>query len=752
MTVIGWGQIALTLSLVFLAAVPLGGYVGAVMQGARSALSPVLGPVERGLYALCGVDPARGMSWRGYAAALLVPNALHFLLLYAILRLQFYLPFNPQGFSGMSPRLAFNTGISFVTNINWQAYAGETTLSHGAQMLGLTVHNLLSAATGIAAACAVSRAFAAGGLRTLGNFWADLTPATLYTLLPLSLVVAALLLAMGVPQTLAGSLDATTLEGAKQTIALGPVAFQEAIKLLGTNGGGFFNATSAHPFENPTALSNLLENWSFLLLPFSMAVAFGHIVGDRRQDFVLMWATGALLATFAGLAYAAEAAGNPLLHALGVDALAGNMEGKEVRFGVAASALFAAGTTATSTGAVIAMRDSFTPLGGFVLLLLMQLGEVVPGSVGSGLYGILVFALLAVFVAGLNAVSLDLGHGQQRQRVRRHLRRHEPVGLRAGISHAAGAVRFPGAGAGHRGQPGGKPKLPPSAGTFPTHGPLFVGLLMGVILILGGLQFLPTLSLGPLAEHFAMLAGKTFQETLGMAQTADTIALFDGAIIARAARDAFQAQSSPADPQPRHLRDRSGGSAGDGAGGSQWRDRAALDVRRLHRRLAVADGAVRHVCRGRGGGSGPGARRQPAPRPQRRHGQAAGQRRRPQPQHAPPASALRVGNLVLVEAGDLTPSDGEIIEGVASVNESAVTGESAPVIREAGGDRSAVTGSTQVISDWLVVRITANPGSTFLDRMIGLVEGASRRKAPNEIALDILLAGGPGARGPWTRC
>jgi K+-transporting ATPase ATPase A chain len=569
MTLIGWVQFALTLTLIFLAAVPLGGYVAAAMQGARNPLSPILGPVERGLYALCGVDPARGMGWRGYAVALLMLNALHFLLLYAILRLQFYLPFNPQGFSGLSPRLALNTAMSFVTNTNWQAYAGETALSHGAQMFGLTVHNFLSAATGIAAACAVSRAFVAGGVRTLGNLWADVTRATLYILLPLALVVAALLLAMGVPETLAPSVDATTLEGAKQTISLGPVAFQEAIKLLGTNGGGFFNANSAHPFENPTALSNMLENWSFLLLPFSLAVAFGHIVGDKRQGFALLWVMGSLLTVFAGLHYAAESAGNPLLTALGVDPTFGNMEGKEVRFGLAATSLFASGTTATSTGAVIAMHDSFTPLGGFINLFLMQLGEIVPGGVGSGLYGILVFALLAVFVAGLMVGRTPeyLGKKVQAREVKLamlavlilplsilsgtaislvtesgtgSLSNAGPHGLSqmlyawtsatanngsafAGISADTNLLDYglalamllgrfaflvPVLAIG--GSLAAKPKLPPSAGTFPTHGPLFVGLLIGVILILGGLQFLPSLSLGPLAEHFSMLAGKTF--------------------------------------------------------------------------------------------------------------------------------------------------------------------------------------------------------------------------------------------------
>ena len=563
MSMIGWAQIALTLSLVFLAAVPLGRYVAAVMQRGTS------GAVERGFYALCGIDPARGMSWRGYAVALLVLNAVHFLLLYAMLRLQFYLPFNPQGFAGMSPRLAFNTAISFVTNTNWQAYAGESALSHGSKMFGLTVHNFVSAATGIAAACAVSRAFASGGLQTLGNFWTDVTRATLYILLPLTLIVTVLLMIMGVPQTLAASVDATTLEGAKQTIALGPVAFQEAIKLIGTNGGGFFNANSAHPFENPTALSNLLENWSLLVVPFAMAVAFGYIVGDRRQGFALMWVMGLLLATMAGLIYAAEAAGNPLLQAVGLDQLMGNMEGKELRFGVAASSIFAAGTTATSTGAVIAMHDSFMPLGGFITLFLMQLGEVVPGGVGSGLYGIIVFALLAVFVAGLMVGRTPeyLGKKVQAREIKLamlavlilplcilggtavslvtesgvgSLSNAGPHGLSQMLyawtsATANNGSAFAGLSADTplldyglaiamllgrfaflvpvlaiAGSLAAKPKLPPSAGTFPTDGGLFVGLLIGVILILGGLQFLPALSLGPLAEHFAMLAGKTY--------------------------------------------------------------------------------------------------------------------------------------------------------------------------------------------------------------------------------------------------
>ena len=567
MTLIGWVQIALVFLLVLLAAIPLGGYIARVVGGQRTALSPVLGPVERGFFFLSGVDPARGMGWLTYAIALLVLQAVHFLLLYAVLRLQYYLPFNPQGFSGMSPQLALNTAMSFVTNTNWQAYAGETTLSHGAQMFGLTVHNFLSAATGIAAAVAVARAFSAGNLRTLGNFWADLVRITLYVLLPISIVMTVVFIAEGMPQTLAASAEATTLEGAKQVIALGPVAFQEAIKILGTNGGGFFNANSAHPFENPTALTNLVQNWALLVIPFAMASAFGSIVGARRQGYALMATMAILLFFFVGCLYTAESSGNPLLHALGVPG--GNMEGKEVRFGVAASSVFAGGTTATSTGAVIAMHDSFTPLGGAVTLFLMQLGEIIPGGVGSGLYGIIVFALLAVFVAGLmvgrtpeylgkkvqareiklamlavlilpfsilsgTAVSLVLPSGLAA------LANAGPHGLSEMLyawtsATANNGSAFAGLSAdiplldyglavamllgrfaflvpvlAIAGSLAAKPKLPPSAGTFPTDTPLFVGLLIGVILILGGLQFLPALSLGPLAEHFAMLAGKTF--------------------------------------------------------------------------------------------------------------------------------------------------------------------------------------------------------------------------------------------------
>jgi K+-transporting ATPase ATPase A chain len=459
--------------------------------------------------------------------------------------------------------------MSFVTNTNWQAYGGETTLSYGSQMLGLTVHNFLSAATGIAAAAALVRAFAAGGLKELGNFWVDLTRITLYLLLPLAIVVGIVLVALGVPMTLSDYASATTLEGAKQTIAVGPVAFQEAIKLLGTNGGGFFNANSAHPFENPSAWSNILEIWALVAISFSLPITFGRIVGDIRQGWALFAVMAVFAVGFLVICYGAEAGGNPLLTALGVDPSLGNMEGKEVRFGTAMSILFAVLTTGTSCGAVNAMHDSFMPLAGLVPLFQMQLGEVTPGGVGSGLYGIIVFALISVFVAGLMVGRTPeyLGKKIQAKEVKlamlsvlilcfsilggtaisivlpvatASLNNAGPHGLSEmlyaytsatgnngsafaglsadtpwlditlGIAMLLGRFAYLVPVLAIAGSLAAKPKLPESAGTFPTHGPLFIGLMVGVILIMGGLQFMPALSLGPIAEHFALLAGHTF--------------------------------------------------------------------------------------------------------------------------------------------------------------------------------------------------------------------------------------------------
>jgi K+-transporting ATPase ATPase A chain len=562
-------QIAITLLLVFAAAVPLGGYVLRVMEGERVALSRAGAPVERLFYRLSGVDPAREQSWFVYTMSMLAFSLVGFLSLYALQRLQNVLPLNPRGFDAVAPDLAFNTSLSFITNTNWQNYSGETTMSHLTQMLGLTVHNFLSAATGLAMAFALTRGFSRATSPTVGNFWVDMTRATLYILLPLAVVVALALVALGAPQTLTGALEATTLEGAKQVISIGPVASQEAIKELGTNGGGFFNANSAHPFENPNAFSNMLEIWAILVVPFATAFAFGRAVGDERQGRAIVVAMSIVLGVGILVAYWAEAAGNPLLTELGVDPTAGNMEGKETRFGVAMSAFFAAATTGTSTGAVNAMHDSMTPLGGLVPLFNMLLGCISPGGVGAGLYGFLIIVVIAVFVAGLMVGRTPeyLGKKIEAREMKLamlavliypltvlgfsaasvllktaldSLGNAGPHGLSEILYAFASTTANNGSAFGGlsgntlwfnttlglamflgrfaymlpvlalAGSFAGKKKAPPSAGTFPTHGPLFIGLLLGVIVILYLLQYFPALALGPIVEHFLMLAGKTF--------------------------------------------------------------------------------------------------------------------------------------------------------------------------------------------------------------------------------------------------
>src|SRR5271165_3345733 len=400
MTLVGWAQIALVLALVIGCAIPLSTFIADVYAGGRTFLSPVIGPVERGFYCLAGVDPAREQDWFTYTIAMLVFSIAGFLSLYAIQRLQNFLPLNPRGFDAVPPDLAFNTSDSFITNTNWQNYGGETTMSHLTQMLGLTVHNFVSAATGLAMAFALVRGFVRSSAQTVGNFWVDMTRVTLYILVPIAFVGAFVLVALGVPQTLAGAVDATTLEGAKQTISIGPVASQEIIKELGTNGGGFFNANSSHPFENPNAWTNMVEIWALLLIATASVLAFGRAVGDMRQGRAILAAMAIFLIVGVGVAYWSETAGNPLLTALGVDPSAGNVEGKEVRFGQAMSVLYATGTSGTSTGAVNTMHDSLTPLGGLVPMFNLLAGCIWPGGVGAGLYGFLVVAIIAVFIAG----------------------------------------------------------------------------------------------------------------------------------------------------------------------------------------------------------------------------------------------------------------------------------------------------------------------------------------------------------------
>ncbi|MEQ1669308.1 MAG: potassium-transporting ATPase subunit KdpA [Hyphomicrobium sp.] len=569
MTFFGWLQIALVLALVLVTAWPFGLYMARVFQGERTALSTVVRPVETFFYRAAGIKRETEQSWLTYALSMLAFNAAGFVLLYAILRLQYYLPINPQGFAGVPPDLAFNTAVSFVTNTNWQSYAGETAMSHFVQMAGFTVQNFISAATGIALALAVSRGFARSGAAALGNFWVDLVRSTLYVLLPLSIVVALMFAVLGVPQTLSGSIVATTLEGVNQSIALGPVASQEAIKQLGTNGGGFFNVNAAHPFENPSAWSNVLSIWSMLLVSAALTFTFGRMVGNARQGYALLVVMGLYLITATAIVYWSETQGNPLLTSAGVDAAAGNLEGKELRFGHALTALYVVATTGLSCGAVNAMHDSLTPLGGLVPMFMIQLGEILPGGAGSGLYGMLVMAIVTVFVAGLMVGRTPeyLGKKIEAREMKlvmlallvlpftilgftaatvmmptalESLANTGPHGLSEilyAYSSAAGnnGSAFAGLNANTpwfnttlgiamlfgrfayvipvlavAGAVAAKRKAVASSGTFPTDGALFIGLLAGVILILGGLQYFPALALGPIVEHFLMHSGKTF--------------------------------------------------------------------------------------------------------------------------------------------------------------------------------------------------------------------------------------------------
>lgn len=569
MTIVGWLQISLLFVAVLMVVKPLGLYMAKVFSGERTWLSPVFSPIERGLYAAAGVDMKKEQGWLGYTLSMLVFSIASFLALYAILRLQAFLPFNPQGFANVPPDLAFNTAVSFVTNTNWQNYAGESTMSNFSQMAGLTVQNFLSAAVGMALAIAFTRAFVRSQASTLGNFWVDMTRATLYVLLPLAVVVALAFVAMGLPQTMDASVTATTLEGSQQVISLGPVASQEAIKQLGTNGGGFFNANAAHPFENPTAFANYLNIFAMLSISAAFIYTFGQMVGSRRQGWVLLSAMAVLLIAGVATVYWAESAGNPILTSIGVDAAQGNMEGKEVRFGQAMTALYAAVTTGLSDGGVNGMHGSFTGLGGLAPMFLIQLGEVLPGGVGSGLYGMIVFALLSVFVAGLMVGRTPefLGKKIEGREMKyamlavlilptvilgftaisailpsavASIGTAGPHGLSEilyaftsaagnngsafgglsgnttwynttlGISMLLGRFAYVVPVMAIAGSLAAKVRVPASSGTFPTDGPLFVGLLIGIILILGGLQFFPALALGPIVEHFAMLAGQTF--------------------------------------------------------------------------------------------------------------------------------------------------------------------------------------------------------------------------------------------------
>jgi potassium-transporting ATPase potassium-binding subunit len=567
MTIIGWIQILLYCAIIVALTPVLGGYMTRVFNGQRTFMTPVLRPVELALYRAAGIDEKREQSWLAYTVGMLLFHVGGFAILYGLMRCQASLPFNPADQSAVAPDLTFNTAISFITNTNWQNYGGEGTMSYLTQMLGLTHQNYLSAATGIALAVALIRGFARHSVQTIGNFWVDITRCTLYVLMPICIVATLFLVWQGMPQTLGPYVDATTLEGAKQTIAVGPVASQVAIKMLGTNGGGFFNANAAHPFENPTALSNYLQIILIFALGAGLTNVFGRMVGNQRQGWAILAVMGVLFMAGVALTYWAETHGNDIVNAMGLTG--GNMEGKEVRFGIVASALFAVITTDASCGAVNAMHDSFTALGGMVPLINMQLGEIIVGGVGAGMYGMLLFVIIAIFVAGLMVGRTPeyVGKKIEAKEVKMamlaililplmylgwtavaavnpqaltQLGNSGPHGFSemlylytsstanngsafAGITANTLFFNITGAIAmfvgrfmmiiptiAIAGSLASKKSVPASLGTFPTTGGLFVGLVVGVIVIVGGLTFFPALALGPLVEQFAMVAGTTF--------------------------------------------------------------------------------------------------------------------------------------------------------------------------------------------------------------------------------------------------
>ncbi len=567
MTAIGWIQIILYCAIIVALTKPLGWYMTRVFNGERTLLSPVLRPVEAGIYWIGGVDERREQHWLTYTVAMLLFHVGGVLIIYGLMRLQAVLPFNPAEQSAVAEDLSFNTAISFITNTNWQNYGGESTLSYLVQMLGLTHQNFLSAATGIALAVALIRGFSRSSMRTIGNFWVDVVRCTLYVLLPVCVVYTLFLIWQGMPQTLGAYVDATTLEGAKQTIAVGPVASQVAIKMLGTNGGGFFNANAAHPFENPTALSNFVQIISIFALGAALTNVFGRMVGNQKQGWAILGVMGVLFIAGVVVTYWAEAGGTTAMHALGLSG--GNMEGKEVRFGIVASSLFAVITTAASCGAVNAMHDSFTALGGMIPLINIQLGEIIVGGVGAGMYGMLLFVVLAIFVAGLMVGRTPeyVGKKIEAREVKMAMLAILILPLMI-LGWTAVAVVYPPAvasmanagphgftealyayssqtgnnGSAFAGLTGniffynvtgavamfvgrffmivpamalagslaGKKSIPPSAGTLPTTGGLFVGLVVGVIVIIGGLTFFPALALGPIVEHLASLSNTLF--------------------------------------------------------------------------------------------------------------------------------------------------------------------------------------------------------------------------------------------------
>jgi K+-transporting ATPase ATPase A chain len=576
MTSAGILQITIYFAIILAVTKPMGIFMARLFEGERTFLHPILGPIERLIYRLCGVDESAEQRWTQYAASLLAFSAVSFLFAYVIQRVQAYLPLNPQNFGTpvMTPDLAFNTAVSFLTNTNWQAYSGETTMSYFVQMTVLTVQNFVSAAAGVACAIAVIRGFSRQQAKSIGNFWVDLTRATLYIFIPISIVFALFLCSQGVIQNFDANKTVKTLEGATQTIPMGPVASQEAIKMIGTNGGGFFNANSAHPFENPTPLTNFIQMLSIFLIPAGLTYTFGRMVKDTRQGWAIFTAFSIMFLAGVLIAYPAEQSGNPNLERLGIESAStagqsgGNMEGKETRFGIASSTLFAVITTDASCGAVNAMHESLTPLAALVPIFNMETGEVIFGGAGAGLYGVLLYAILAVFIAGLMV-------GRTPEYIGKKIEQKEvKMAMLALIATAASILIFaslslainPQAGLNTSGPRGfgeilyaytsgtanngsafaglnantpwynatiglstligrflfvlpllaaagslaAKKRIASTSGTFPTHGPLFIGLLVGTVIIVGALTYFPALSLGPVVEHFLMQSGKLF--------------------------------------------------------------------------------------------------------------------------------------------------------------------------------------------------------------------------------------------------
>jgi K+-transporting ATPase ATPase A chain len=569
----GWLQLTLYMAVLLACVVPLGGYMAKVFQGERTFMTPLLGWMEKLIYGICGVDPEKDdMRWTDYALAVMVFSGLSFAALYLILTFQNVLPFNPQKLPGLTPDLSFNTAASFVTNTNWQSYVGEAVMSYFSQMVGLTVQNFVTPAVGLAVMVALIRGLSRKSAAGIGNFWVDMVRATIYILLPLSLVLAIILGSQGVVQTFDAYVTAHGLQGAEQTLALGPVASQEAIKMLGTNGGGFFNVNSAHPFENPTPVTNFLEVLSILLIPAASCYTFGVMVKDTRQGWSVLAAMTVIFVPLMLFCVGMEQSGNPHFLHMGVDQAAsalqsgGNMEGKETRFGITNSALWASATTAASNGSVNSMHDSFTPMGGFVPLLLMKFGEVVYGGVGSGLYGMLIFVIIAVFIAGLMVGRTPeyLGKKIQAFEIKMAsvamlvpcifvlmgtaiavMTKDGQAGIYNGGAQGFSEVLYALTSASNNngsafaglsantpfyntllgvcmlfsrfwiiipvlalaGSLAAKKTVPVSAGTLPTHTTLFVAVLIGVVIIVGVLTYAPTLALGPVVEHFNMIKG-----------------------------------------------------------------------------------------------------------------------------------------------------------------------------------------------------------------------------------------------------